>query len=780
VSGLASGLDWRNIIDQIRKLEHQKIDLIENRKKTYQDRISAWQGINTKLLSLKNAAGTLNRPEGFHVYTTALSSNTITDAENILSASTGTEASPGTYRITVNTLASAQKLSSTSFGSRTTALNLSGDIVIGGRTVALSATDTLSSLRDKINAVNSGTDASGVTASIVNFATSGYRLILTSDTEGFAGISLLNGGASDLLGTLGFIDASAKIAKNVIANGHKSDAFSAAEDAVGGGDVLNLTDAQSGSIGITINGTTRSVDIDLATDSLNTIRDRINTAFSGVFSSDPASVVTSNADGTTAYRLLIEGNSIAYTDANNILETLGILKRAGVSDERGVTGDVANTSNGMAVTSSTLLKDIDGYGDYTSGDTITLTGTGTDGATVSSVMTITDTTTVGDLLSEISSRYGEVTASVTADGKVRVVDNEIGDTDLSVVLTPGQQTLRFDADGNLGVVSTIRQRQTQAGADASLSIDGVAVSSASNTVDDLIPGVTLHLRGADSETTVTLTVGRDEGAVKEKIDEFVSAYNETVDAIQAQLTYDSEKQKPGGPLFGDNTLKAIKSNLQNLILNKVSGVSDGFSTFGMVGISLGRDGKLTVDDTKLQDYLETNFDDVKKLFAADWSSSSSNLSYIYHGLDTKAGVYPVQITGLNPLTGYFLTPGDATGSGETLRGASGNAKGLSVRYSGTATGPVGTLTLTFGVAEMMNQTLYRVTNPLGGFISGKQDTLQETVDNLEEDVEAMETRLDQRMAEMERRFIAMEMALTTMQSQTSWLSGQINAANQGW
>ncbi len=161
VSGLTSGLDWRNIVDQIRKLEYQKIGLIENRKKVYQDRISAWQSINTKLLSLKNAAGTLNRAEGFSVFTTALSSNTITEAEDILSAGTGTDASPGTYQITVNTLASSQKLSSTSFNSRTTALNLSGDIVIGGRTVTTAATDTLSSLRDKINARQLGDERFG-------------------------------------------------------------------------------------------------------------------------------------------------------------------------------------------------------------------------------------------------------------------------------------------------------------------------------------------------------------------------------------------------------------------------------------------------------------------------------------------------------------------------------------------------------------------------------------------------------------------------------------------
>lgn len=780
VSGLASGLDWRKIIDQLKQVEYKKIDLVAGRKKTYEDRLSAWQSINTKLLSLKSSAGTLNKTSFFNLYTTSLASNTTTKAEDVLSVTTSTDASSGTYKIIVNSLASAQKLSSASYASQTTALNLSGDIIVGGRTVKISTTDSLSGIRDKINAVNTGTNASKVTASIVNYGTNGYRLILTSDTEGSAGISLLNGGASDLVGSLGFVDASAKTAKNTITGGNKSDAFSAADKAVGGADLLNLTSAQSGNVTITVNGTGRSVSINLATDSLNTIRDAVNTAFTGVFTSNPASVVSETVNGTTKYRLLIEGNTVTYTDSNNILETLGILKRAGVSDVRGVTGDVANTSAGAAITSSTLIKNIDGYNDYVSGDTITLSGTSTTGAAVSNVFTITDATTVGDLLTEIQTRYGEVTASVTADGKIQVVDNEIGDTDLAVTLTPSRSSLKFDADGSFGAISTIRSRQIQAGANANISVDGVTVTPTSNTPDDIITGVTLNLKKAASDTTVTLAVGRDYNAVKDKIEEFVTAYNDTMDAINGQLAYNSETRNPGGPLFGDGTLRTIKSNLTKIILNKVSGVSANFSTLGMVGISMGTDSKLTIDDDDLQGYLESNFGDIKKLFAADWSSTNSNLSYIYHTIDTQAGTYDVQITGVSPVAGYFVTPGDATGSNEYLTGISGNAKGLAVRYSGTATGAVGSFSLTYGIAELLDRSLYSITDSVDGTITHKKETNQDTIDHLKDDIETMKARLDQRMAEMERRFVAMEMALSTLQSQTSWLTGQINTVSRGW
>jgi flagellar hook-associated protein 2 len=780
VSGLASGLDWRKIIDQLRQVEYKKIGMVEGRKKTYEERTSAWQSLNTKLLSLKTSAGTLNKASYFNLSTTSLASNTTTQAEDILSATTSADASPGTYKIIVHSLASAQKLSSTSYASQTTALSLSGDIIVGGRTVKITATDSLSSLRDKINAVNSGTNASRVAASIVNYGTSGYRIILTSDLEGSSGISLLNGGTSDLVGSLGFVDASPKTAKNTITGGNKSDAFKYADMATGGANLLNLTSAQSGSVDITINGTTRSVAVNLATDSLNTIRDAINTAFTGVFISNPASVVSETVSGTTKYSLLIEGNTIAFTDANNVLETLGILKRAGFSDERGVTGDVANTSAGSAITSTTLIKDIDGYIDYVSGDTITLSGTSTTGAGVNNVFTITDATTVGSLLTEIQTRYGEVTASVTADGKIRVVNNEIGDTQLSVILTPNKSSLKFDTDNNFGAISTIRSRQLQAGANASISVDGVTMTPSTNTPNDIITGVTLNLKKAASDTTVTLAVGRDYEGVKKKIGEFVTAYNDAIDTINAQMTYDPATQKPGGPLFGDGTLRTIKSNLTRIVLNHVSGVSANFSTLGLIGISIGTDSKLTIDDGKLQGYLETNFDDVKKLFVADWSSNNSNLSYLYHTIDTRAGTYNIQITSVNPVAGYFVTPGDATGEGEYLKGISGDAKGLVVRYSGTATGAVGSFSLTYGIAELLDRSLYYITDSFNGTITHKQKTIQDTVDHLTDDIGTMKARLDQRMAELERRFVAMETALSRLQSQTGWLTGQINSINRGW
>jgi flagellar capping protein FliD len=314
-------------------------------------------------------------------------------------------------------------------------------------------------------------------------------------------------------------------------------------------------------------------------------------------------------------------------------------------------------------------------------------------------------------------------------------------------------------------------------------VDGLTVNPTSNTVDNVITGVTMSLKKVDA-ATVTLTVGRDYDAVKEKIGEFVSAYNETMDAINTQMAYDSENEAPGGPLFGDSTLRTIRSNLVDIIINKVHGVSSDFSTLGLMGISIGTDSKLTIDDTTLRGYLETNFEDVKKLFAADWSSDNSHLSYIYHTYDTEAGTYDVYVnTGEDP-DDYFENAdsdkSEASQDGEYLTGISGDAEDLMVRYSGTDTGKVGAITLTFGVAELIDRALYHLTDSMDGFVANKKESIQGTIDRLGDQIDTMEERLDRKMMLLMNRFISMEQVISTFQSQSNWLAGQINASFSGW
>ena len=237
-----------------------------------------------------------------------------------------------------------------------------------------------------------------------------------------------------------------------------------------------------------------------------------------------------------------------------------------------VTGSVANTTDGS--TPITAATDITTFTDTTSNirRSIAISGTAHDGTAVSSTnFAITPTTTVGDLLNEIDGLFGNVTASLTSDGKILVIDNATGTSKLSVNISasltganPG--VLSF---GTFGTAGTVQNAVLQQGADASFTVDGVNMTSSTNTVTTAIQGVTLNLVGADPNTTLTVNVDPDTQGIEAEINTMVSAYNGVMSYINAQMSYNTQSNSTGGVLFGNTTLTTIKSQLQSSILAQV-------------------------------------------------------------------------------------------------------------------------------------------------------------------------------------------------------------------
>jgi flagellar hook-associated protein 2 len=664
VSGLSSGFDWSSMIDQLMELEHKRVDLVGDQKTKYENQLSEWQSFNTKLLSLKTAAGDLKDPDDFAAYTSNMTSDSSTvAASDLLSVSTSSLASKGSYTINVSSLATAQKLSSRSFSSPIDALGASyaGDILINGVAFSINATDSLADVRNKINNANNGTAPTGVSATILSYGVNDYRLLLTSDTTGEDGIGLQNASASDLVELFGWKDKASTI-KNSITGGAQSDNFSNSTQDLK--TLLGLSATQSGTI--QLNG--QNVSIDLSADSLEDIKNAINTAaITGV----SASVITDTSGSTTQYKLQIDGSQ-DFVDAQNILETLGVLQN-GQSAVQGTTSSNSMTENGEYITPDTLLTDIDGYNQFTAGDKISLGASSRDhsGNDISGdILTITTGTTVQDLLDEIETAYeangDEVSAHVTSSGRIEVDDQETESSSLVVDLQSTIANSNSSLDwGDFTVLGDVRKRELVSGADASIIVDGVTATSSDNTVDDLITGVTLNLAKADADTTITLNIDRDVDSIMEKISTFVDAYNEVNAYIQQQQSYDSNKQEPGGILFGDGTLSSVQSDLSSTIIQTVLGVSSDYSMMGLVGINLDNDGQLSINNDKLKGYLKTNFNDVKNLFAANGSTNTGTLNYISHSSDTNSGEYAVHIT--TAATQSTSTSDNGTvGSDETL------------------------------------------------------------------------------------------------------------------
>lgn len=368
MSGLASNTNWTALIDDtINAQKAYTINPLTDSKNKYQTKLTAWQSLNTKLSSVTDyiSSSQLHMSLGYKLFSSSLSSSDSTlDASSVLTASLGTVAGPGNYSIEVSALAKSEKIGSDTFTSSTTALGLSGDLVVNGKKVNLAATDALKDVASKINGANAG-----VTATIIKVSDTEFRLQLESNQTGAAGMVLKNGSSADLLEALNLKTSTQQFA-HASGSDVASDNLSSTTTAVGS--LMGLTAAESGTIQIQgSDGVWQSVAVNLATDSLQTIADNINAAAPTDIS---ASVETITQNGKTSYRLKLTDASGApatadFQDDKNILETMGLLRSTSKNPMQ-AGQDAALKIDGYSITSSsnTLTNAI-------SGVTLSLTGT---------------------------------------------------------------------------------------------------------------------------------------------------------------------------------------------------------------------------------------------------------------------------------------------------------------------------------------------------------------------------------------------------------------------
>jgi len=147
---------------------------------------------------------------------------------------------------------------------------------------------------------------------------------------------------------------------------------------------------------------------------------------------------------------------------------------------------------------------------------------------------------------------------------------------------------------------------TQNAQDATLYLNGdttTPITRSSNTIDDLTPGVTLTLNKADPDTTVNIDVDKDTEAITDKVQKFVDAYNSVLNSINKQSSYDQTTGTTGGVLYGDSTMKSIKSMIQNAVLGSRS---DSGTVLSSIGITFASDNTLSFDTDKFEDALQND------------------------------------------------------------------------------------------------------------------------------------------------------------------------------
>ena len=222
--------------------------------------------------------------------------------------------------------------------------------------------------------------------------------------------------------------------------------------------------------------------------------------------------------------------------------------------------------------------------------------------------------TLSQLAASINAQNAGVTASVIQDAngyRLALVSSSSG--------APGQISIS-------GNTTSLNFNTGVTGANASLQVDGVPISSASNTVSNVIPGVTLNLGSASPNTPIALSVNPDSTQITSALNTFVSAYNTVIGDINSQFNVATDGSG-GGPLEADNTLRDAQSQLLGAISYSITG-NNGIVNLASLGINLNNDGTLSVDNATLNSALQSNFSAVQNFLQNSTNGFAQNLSNV--------------------------------------------------------------------------------------------------------------------------------------------------------
>ncbi len=475
-TGVFSGLDTDSLVKQLMAIERQPIAALTTKKSSYQAKISTYGTIKSALSSVRTALANLDSAKILNM--SASSSDT-----SILSASAASNASPGTYTLTVSKLATAQKLYSTTFATSNAevadlSVNTTQKLRIGvgsGTPVDItinSTNNSLTKIKDAINAASAG-----VTATISD---GGFTVDGTNNTIVFNdGLSRT---ATLTAGTYTGAALAAEIKRSM-------------EAANGSGDTYAVTyDTTNGKFSIAnSSGNTNAVDVEWE-----------------------------NAS-TTAESLL---------------------------------GFSATNHPPIAVSaSSTSDSAVGGYRLF--------------------------------LASSATGTVGRI--NIKVDENNNGIFEEAAETD-----TTALSRLAFNPTySSAGAVTggTANLTQSTVAADASFTLDGFTYNRSSNTVTDLLTGVTLNLLKEASSTAVTLTVSKDVASITNNVNAFVGAYNKAIGLVRSVSV---QKNGQSVLLGADGTTRSILSSLRGALTTSYAG-----KTLASLGVSSDLTGALSVNTAVL-------------------------------------------------------------------------------------------------------------------------------------------------------------------------------------
>lgn len=311
---------------------------------------------------------------------------------------------------------------------------------------------------------------------------------------------------------------------------------------------------------------------------------------------------TTSSDDTIA---TISGTSDSLEGSYDL-----VVKQLATSSK--ITGGVVSKADG---TTKISTKDALGY----SGK-LTITNGATDGS--DTALTVEIDVKATDSLKDIANAINNAkdpsdsTGTKGAGLKATIVNNQLVVSSEEM----GDRTLTIGGDlkDSLG----FKDSQTTRGQSAKFTLDGIEIERNSNSPTDVVDGVTLNFKKADASKTITLGLTNDTDKELSAVKDFVSQYNSVMSFLSEKMDVGdpSKSDNTTGALAGDSTLISLQSKLQSTVLGgkSVNGVSAS-----TLGLSVDRNGTLSLDETKFKAQLAKNPNAVKDFFFVDTSSKYS-------------------------------------------------------------------------------------------------------------------------------------------------------------
>jgi flagellar hook-associated protein 2 len=301
--------------------------------------------------------------------------------------------------------------------------------------------------------------------------------------------------------------------------------------------------------------------------------------------------------------------------------------------QKSVTQDAfASRSDGIFGTGSLTL---------TAGDGVVSQGAE---GTVHSISIDESNNSLSGIMEAINSGTDEhgITAAIIDNG------NEGGDR-YYLMLTGADSSTEFTLESSLsgGEASMVLDPPVQNAQDAVAYIDGVQVTSKTNTIEGAVSGLTLNLASVSPDdgsggleaSTVTITTNTD--SLVEKMEAFANAYNEAVSFVTAQSQIGDSS---AGILAGDVGLNSAKRRLQNLLTTPVEG-NQTYQTLSQLGFSTNRDGTVNFDKSALESAMADDFGEVARLMAGDDNVGGifkEYRSYLNEMTSSRTGFYAMR------------------------------------------------------------------------------------------------------------------------------------------